>query len=664
MAPRIRAGSACQNCHARKSKCDAQQNGTPCSGCRRRSLNDCRIMRSNRGQYTRKSRFRTATIQEQPEIVESNHIDPIVPPLSENEISQISNPVQPSPNIFGTTLDSLGDIIESFPVEAAPSTANGTHVSENNVSWAQMFESFLESRGRERAVEKASITYLGESFPLTTVLEDLRREGRLKLHHPGPTQAALVSSPSGTGIHPPHIAASDISYLQSKGAFVLPERSCLEVLVRAFAEKVYPFYPMVILQEFLQQYEDGTIPWVLYHAVCFAGASFCPLSALHMAGFPSRRLAVETFYNKAKLLFDFAYEKDKIVLLQSVTLLTFWPSSPSDAWTFYQWLAFGVTLAESLGLHRSMTNIDMPQKDRSLLKRIWWILVIRDAFGAALFGRPVRINGIHCDVEFTTMVDFIHDYPQETVQELEHSLRAQYFGLMSELSVNLRDITTNRFKIGLPTSEQDAARTATEKALNKWRTSVPAELDWDLVSPSDSPFAAALSMLYDNNIIFMNVQRPRPMDPDMLTPPDIPGTEPRRRAAHLPIAAHEAAERIIGVATSLATREILTSMPHEVFTGLFVAEVVLFTKSCDADTNLAKLAQAQIKCCQLLFYEVRDFWDPATWVMQLFDGLFRKEQPGTSQNHDRVTSLDDMTDQLNDWETFLGDFNGFSHMFQ
>lgn len=87
-------------------------------------------------------------------------------------------------------------------------------------------------------------------------------------------------------------------------------------------------------------------------------------------------------------------------------MLTFWGGGPNDYWNFYSWIGTGVTIAEKLGIHRSLAGTNMPEKDRSLLKRLWWLLVVRDASCATLVGLPFRINMEHGDVEMLTLEDF------------------------------------------------------------------------------------------------------------------------------------------------------------------------------------------------------------------------------------------------------------------
>ncbi len=244
--------------------------------------------------------------------------------------------------------------------------------------------------------------------------------------------------------------------------------------------------------------------------------------------------------------------------------------------------------------------------------------------------------------------------------------KAIFNGVLSQLSLYIRDITTNRFTTGFPTSGQEGARAATSQALAEWRAMLPQQLDWDLVPPACDPFVATLAVLYNGCLIFMSIQRSRPAPPE-LHPPDSGAFVERPRqvaAVQFSDAIHDAAAQSIDIISSLVPNGQLASMPHEIFVGLFVAQAVTYTGTHSTDLLVAKLAQSQLKTCQLLLYEVRDFWDPAMWITRLFDGLLAKERPDVVPHQPLPDSVDIPDFQIpSDWETFMGDFRGFQHLF-
>ena len=150
-----------------------------------------------------------------------------------------------------------------------------------------MFNHFLDSRqsDRQTAIDKCSITYLGESFPLALVLEDLRDGGgRTKIHHPGPPLGdgdPDISNSQRT--HPSHLLPEDMNCLKNKQALEYPDMDLFNSLMGTFLDVVFPLYPIVNRQEFTEQYKADRLPWILLQSACFAAATTALRLALLVA---------------------------------------------------------------------------------------------------------------------------------------------------------------------------------------------------------------------------------------------------------------------------------------------------------------------------------------------------------------------------------------------
>lgn len=110
---------------------------------------------------------------------------------------------------------------------------------------------------------------------------------------------------------PKSIEADDLSYLQSKGALTLPSDDFQDALIWSFFEYVYPFMPVLDLDQFLQSvyHRDGSagqISLLLLQAVLFAGTAHVKMSFLKDAGFQSRRQARKAFFQKVRVRTDLA----------------------------------------------------------------------------------------------------------------------------------------------------------------------------------------------------------------------------------------------------------------------------------------------------------------------------------------------------------------------
>ena len=98
----------------------------------------------------------------------------------------------------------------------------------------------------------------------------------------------------------------DMSYLRTKDAFTLPAEDFRNALVWSFFEYVYPFMPIVDIDQFLQSIEtqDGSadkISLLLFQAVLFAGTAHVEMSFLKKAGYKTRREARRKFFQRVRV---------------------------------------------------------------------------------------------------------------------------------------------------------------------------------------------------------------------------------------------------------------------------------------------------------------------------------------------------------------------------
>ena len=632
---RFRAAKACRRCNEKRVKCDAIEHGIPCTRCEQGKRNDCALIQSRRGIYQRKknqnnSQTKTSGSEKEgdKEVVPRTSSPPSQRAAASHDNNTVHVQTQDQQENMNSSRNSPNHLSEdemhSFDAleQAPPSTALTTPASHGiaspgsgdtemsnssyrEISWTTMFDHFLEGpKHGEAVIDKCSITYLGESFPLSIVLKDLRDGGKQKLHYPGPPCPENdASTDTSQRSRPEHMLPEDIAALEAKGTFEAPEKSVLDALVSVFLDRVFPLYPIVNRHEFQQQHLMNKIPWILLHAMCFISATYCPLSILHRAGFSSRKQARFLFYRKSKALFDNGYEVNKLVVLQSVIFLTFWGGGPNNYWNFYSWIGTGVTIAETLGIHRSMATTNMKPQDRSLLKRIWWILIIRDTSCAALVGRPFRINLEQCDTDPLTAEDFQHDgNSPDFMSNPQRPSFANYQIQMSKLSLVLREIVNSRFSPQKP----NTTSAVLHESLSGWRAQLPHNLRWSDNSTGMNIFSSTLAILYNHHLILTHLNRSQ--DGTSINSDDISQT---------------AAQRISTMACKIVTKSDVLLMPHELFHGIFLAEVVFYTQMKSAETMVREFSRAALNNCQMVLHESRESWDPSPWVMQLFDNLLR-----------------------------------------
>ncbi|KAK5154986.1 hypothetical protein LTR04_005881 [Oleoguttula sp. CCFEE 6159] len=152
---------------------------------------------------------------------------------------------------------------------------------------------------------------------------------------------------------------------------------------------------------------DGNlVSLLLFQCVMFAGTAFVDLRHLKNAGYASRREARKQFFQKTRLLYDFDFEVDRVSLIQSLLLMTYWYETPDDQKDSHHWMGVAVSLSHTIGLHRNPENSRMDVKRLSLWKRIWWSTFMRDRLIALGMRRPTRIKNEDYDVPMLTLKDF------------------------------------------------------------------------------------------------------------------------------------------------------------------------------------------------------------------------------------------------------------------
>ncbi|KAL4904196.1 hypothetical protein BDW74DRAFT_185821 [Aspergillus multicolor] len=626
---RVRAGKACTRCHEKRIKCDAVIQ-MPCSPCLRDRHAECVLRQTKRGTYSRSGLHQKGSSDRSPATSRSAvGVGGPHPPqrlavgaTADATVSlHTSSPTTATRHSVNAGHDEPGNPVQPLtlpterlsPVSKSPLTqpssaapSNSSH-SYQDISWSAMFDHVLNNRQNGNDwIDKCSITYLGESFPLATVLGGLKDGSRPKLHHIGPPFQS----------QPAHMLSEDLDYLRAKGVFTLPDKAHMDALIAVFLDRVYPLYPVVNRQEFILQYEKGELPLILTYAVCFIAVTFAPQSILNLVGFQYRPEARSFFYKKAKALFDMGHEKNKITVVQSTFFLSFYGGGPNTYWNFYSLVSTAVTIAEAIGIHRSTIAIsNISPQDKSLMRRIWWSLVNRDSICGTLVGRPFRIDLDQADADMLTIEDFAHDAPAaDFLENLSAQKYAQYQIETAKLSLLMRYIIISRFYPGrLPSRSGDLYA-----KLLRWKAELSPVLAWDDEAPDLSNFfSMSLSVQYSHHSILLYLGHPRGQDPRTL--------DAQQTGEIVDIAAHHISTVVCG----LATKSALLNVPHELYHGVFLAQAAFYERTRSPDKLIARLGRTALNSCQVVLQSVSEFWDCGAFIVQLFENLSSRalEQP-------------------------------------
>ena len=209
---------------------------------------------------------------------------------------------------------------------------------------------------------------------------------------------------------PSHLDEHDLEFLARKDCLTIPDNQLRDELIRIYVFVVYPFMPAVDLVDFLEPItgasEAGTVSLLLFQAIMFASVTFVDTQLLQSCGFESKRAARKVFFSRVKLLYGLDYEADRLTLVQSLLLMTYWYDSDSDDKHTGYWMGLALTTAHIEGLHRDLEEPQHMTKKGRLRRRIWWSCVIRDQLLGLGIHRPSRIREDEFSVEPLRLDDF------------------------------------------------------------------------------------------------------------------------------------------------------------------------------------------------------------------------------------------------------------------
>ncbi|PKS12593.1 hypothetical protein jhhlp_000801 [Lomentospora prolificans] len=210
---------------------------------------------------------------------------------------------------------------------------NGSGNSESNPRQQQEGTSPAESQSptalpqqsSSRPDDEASV-FLGESTAIRYLSEASPPAAGPS---PPPSLRFLHSVPNAikaTSIIPPwevERRQAKIELLRAEGVFSYPDKPVVKELLKSYFQWFHPCFSILDELDTWNQYEDGTISHLLLQAMLFIGCLHCDEDYLQQAGLGSRRRAKYLFYNRAKDIYDVGYEEKRLVVIQSLFLLSF-----------------------------------------------------------------------------------------------------------------------------------------------------------------------------------------------------------------------------------------------------------------------------------------------------------------------------------------------------
>lgn len=194
-------------------------------------------------------------------------------------------------------------------------------------------------------------SYFNNSLTISYILKtvELAKEAEL-----GPFKAdysIIVSSESHSRRHRAQSTPSDNPSLQD--ALVMPSEHVSIQLIQSFFQNFHPAYPVIDRQAFTDLYRQGKASPLVLHTIYMVAFTCGHEDLVRVAEYRDRTAARKAHYLRAKALYDADYELDDTNLAAALHLLGFWWLGPDDQKDSWYWQGCAVTLAQSLGMHRS-----------------------------------------------------------------------------------------------------------------------------------------------------------------------------------------------------------------------------------------------------------------------------------------------------------------------
>ncbi|KAL6399879.1 Cutinase transcription factor 1 beta [Ilyonectria robusta] len=254
----------------------------------------------------------------------------------------------------------------------------------------------------------------------------------------------------------------DAQFLEAQGCFKAPCRQAADEFMREYFLHVHPNLPLLDESVFWNMYhrngyatQNGRTSFslFLFQAMLFASCSFMSLNTIRSLGFTSLRDARDTYYRRAKLLFDFCGETSPVANAQGALLLSY------NATMRYQkrinsiWLVTAIQLAQAAGAHRFYLKQDQDPEVKNVLKRLWWCCIVRDRILPLGVRRHLYIPLVDFDPEKAALTedDFAHEIGFSRVYDAETKRSLiRLFITLCDLAVALTDVITTVYATGQP----------------------------------------------------------------------------------------------------------------------------------------------------------------------------------------------------------------------
>lgn len=336
------------------------------------------------------------------------------------------------------------------------------------------------------------------------------------------------------------------------------------------------------------------------------------------------------------MLYDFDYEDDRLIAVQSLLLMTFWHERPEQKDTWH-WTGVAISMAYTIGLHRSSSVTDMPVRQQRLWRRIWWSCVHRDRQVSLGMRRPIRIKDGTYDVPMLSESDFeIEMIPENETIVSSQCIFLRDLGMQYELATlcvsmaRLCICIGNVFKTQLNEIEGDRQQNtrssieAVDEELTAWADSLRSNCRYQPPTASDiangrGPIAVQRSfvhMLYHASVLCLHRPKSLPPLPSQLTT----SNKQIQDVWHQRV--HESAMKITEMASKLRELRLEKYLP---LTGISVILPAMTIQLLEMKSPLPlarQRAAESFRQCMNALEGLKDTYAAADYATEILGGAF------------------------------------------
>ncbi|KAF2133380.1 hypothetical protein P153DRAFT_308147 [Dothidotthia symphoricarpi CBS 119687] len=221
-------------------------------------------------------------------------------------------------------------------------------------------------------------------------------------HNQGPTSARAGSTSSRiieTGPQTTQelkVARALQQYLDAVGVAILPPRKSQDVLLEIYFGYVHPLLPIVDKDLFYEQYALGREPRMVLQTMCIVASKHAHAAKALCLGDDPQPLNPRDFsqrlYNAVIVGIEAKLEKNRVVLIQVLALLSLHCEGPDGAEQASMHLAQAIHHAHTFGLQFGHQWKNQSSESQGNLEDVFWCLWSLDKMNACMYGRPLLMH--------------------------------------------------------------------------------------------------------------------------------------------------------------------------------------------------------------------------------------------------------------------------------